>query len=43
MSTAKRRASRSSSDVNRSASRKRMRADTVWMIRLARAWPRVSR
>jgi len=43
ISMANRRASRSSSEVNRSASRKRMCADTPWMIRLARCWPLVSR
>jgi hypothetical protein len=43
MSMAKRRASRSSSEVKRSASRNRMWADTPWMIRLARCWPRVSK
>ena len=37
MSTANRRASRSRSEVKRSASRKRMWADTPWMMRLARA------
>jgi hypothetical protein len=42
-STAKRLASRSTSEVNRSASRKRMCPDTAWMIRLARSWPRVKR
>ena len=43
ISTAKRWASRSTSEVNRSASRKRMWAATAWMIRRARSWPRVRR